>query len=78
MPATILIVGRTPAVIDDVIDSLEPQDFSFLTGSTLKDVVDAFAINSIDHVILGGGIDLDERLEIVRRIFLSSHSQRCI
>lgn len=74
MPTTILLVGRTPSVIDDVIDHLESQDFNFLIGSTPKDVVDAFSKNSIDHVILGGGIDLDQRLEIVRSIFLSSNS----
>jgi hypothetical protein len=41
-------------------------------GTNLDDVQAAFAQTRIDHVIMGAGIDLEARLEIIREIFQRS------
>lgn len=74
MTKNILLIGRTPSVIDDVMARVQLPGINLLGGSTIDDVKVAFSAYSIDHVILGGGIDLERRLEIVREIFQLSRS----
>lgn len=74
MIKTILLVGRTPNVIDDIISRVQLPEIRLIGGGTIDDVRDAFASHSIDHVILGGGIDLERRIEIIREIFHLSSS----
>ena len=72
MTTTVLLVGRTTAVIDDVKHALDIPDTRLLGGTGIDDIRSAFAETSIDHVIMGAGIDLDTRIQIVREIFRSS------
>ena len=45
---------------------------TFIGGAGIDDVRSAFAQQTIDHVILGAGIDIEKRLEIIREVFLLS------
>lgn len=74
MTKTVLIVGRTPSVNEDVLARVHLPEIRLISGSTIDEVRAAFNSNSIDHVILGGGIELEQRLEIVRAIFHLSSS----
>ncbi len=71
---TILLLGRTPAVIADLLERVDAPAVTFFTGSSLEDVVAVLERTRVDHVILGGGLELDTRLQIVRTVFESSTS----
>lgn len=70
----ILLVGRTQSVIDDVIKQLDSGEVEFSTATSFDGVQSVLAEAQFDHVIIGGGLDLDARLQIVRRVFESSSS----
>ena len=71
---TVLILGRRHSVVDDAQRQLELDlpDTHLLEGISIEDARSAFAQTKIDHVIMGAGIDLDTRLEIVREVFQTS------
>jgi hypothetical protein len=68
MPTTVLLLGRTGVVVDDVQRQLGLPDLQLIGGTGIDDVRTAFAGGTIDHVIMGAGIDLETRLQIVREI----------
>lgn len=70
----VLVAGRTPAVIEDVLQQLDAPVVTFFTGDSLEDVVAVLDRTRLDHVIVGGGLDLDTRLHIVRVVFERSTS----
>ena len=74
MTKNILLLGRTGFVLDDVQQQLQTQDVQFFAGRDIEDMRSAFAKAHIDHVIMGAGIDLNARLEIVQEIFQLSDS----
>lgn len=65
----VLVVGLKQAVVDGVRDHLDLPDVQFSLATGLDDVRRAFAAGPIDHVVIGAGIDLDRRLEIVQAVF---------
>ena len=69
MTKNILLLGRTGVVIDDVQHQLDIADIQLFGGTGIEDVRAAFTRADIDHVIMGAGIDLETRLQIVREIF---------
>jgi hypothetical protein len=69
MRKTVLLLGRTGVVVDDVQRQPDLADIQLLGGAGLDDVRTAFAGANVDHVIMGAGIDLETRLQIVREIF---------
>jgi hypothetical protein len=69
MTKNILLLGRTGVVIDDVQHQLDSADIQLFGGTGIEDVRSALARADIDHVIMGAGIDLETRLQIVREIF---------
>ena len=69
MMKTVLILGRLESVVEDVEAHLDVPDVKVLEGTGIDDVRSAFAQGHVDAVIMGAGIDLDTRLEIVRTIF---------
>jgi hypothetical protein len=71
---TILLLGRKRAVVEDVRQNLSFKNVTLLVGTSLDDVRTAFAEGSIDVVIMGAGIELKTRLEIVNQIFTASNS----
>lgn len=69
---TVLLLGRRGDVIEEVKRQLELPGVHLIGGTGLDDVRRTFAQTQIDHVIMGAGIDLETRLEIIREIFQSS------
>jgi hypothetical protein len=72
MTKRILLLGAQAPVIDDVQQQLQMPDVEFIGGTGVGDVRSAFAQADIDHVIVGGGLDLKTRIEVVRDVFQSS------
>ena len=72
MQKNILLLGRTRGVIDNVQHLLESADIQLFEGTGIEDVRSTFASVNIDHVIMGAGIDLETRLQIVQEIFQRS------
>lgn len=69
MARNVLLLGRTGVVVDDVKDQLDMADVELFGGTGIEDVRSAFSQAEIDHVILGAGIDLEDRLRIVQEVF---------
>jgi hypothetical protein len=72
MTQRVLLLGVRASVVDDVQQQLQMPDIELLGGTGVDDVRQAFAQGAIDHVIMGGGLDLGTRLEMVREVFQSS------
>src|SRR6188472_981616 len=70
----ILLVGRTRAVIDEITEALNPPGVAFQAATTLDKADDILASTAVDHVIVGGGLELETRMEIVRHVFETSTS----
>ncbi len=69
MAKNILLLGRTGAVLDAVRPGVDIVGVTLHAGTTLDDVRRIFASERIDTVIMGAGIDLALRLEIVEFVF---------
>jgi hypothetical protein len=65
----VLLLGLKDVVVEDAMAQLQLSDIRLFAGGGLEDVQRAFATAPIDTVIIGAGIELDRRLQIVRRIF---------
>lgn len=72
MTKRVLLLGVQASVLEGVQQQLQMPDIEFLGGTGVDDVRSAFARADIDHVIVGGGLDLETRLEMVREVFQSS------
>jgi len=70
----VLLLGRTGIVLDEVRPHIDANDVNLYTGTNLDDVRRIFETQPIDIVIMGAGIDLGARLEIVEHIFTVSNS----
>ena len=69
-----LLLGRKGIIVDDVKDKLDATDISLFGGTSLQDVKDAFNRQDINIVIMGAGIDINDRLDIISYIFETSNS----
>ena len=73
MPAkNVLLLGLTGVVVEDAQRQLSMADVQLLVGTGMDDLRVTFAQVDIDHVIMGAGLELETRLDIVREIFRSS------
>jgi hypothetical protein len=72
MTRNVLLLGRLGVVVEDAQQQLRMPDVRLVVATGLGEVRSAFADADIDHVIMGAGLDLETRLEIVREIFLAS------
>ena len=72
MTKRILLLGVSRTLLDDVQQQLHMSDIEFVGGTGMDDVRSVFAQVDVDHVIMGGGIDLETRLQMVREVFQSS------
>ncbi len=70
----ILLLGRKGMIVDDVKQSIDAKDVNLFGGTSLEDVKGVFSENQVDAVIMGAGIDLEARLDIIRYIFEHSKS----
>lgn len=69
-----LILGRKGIIVDELKTSVDSKTFTLFGGTSLQDVKDAFDKQDIHVVIMGAGIDLPIRLDIIRYIFENSKS----
>jgi hypothetical protein len=74
MTRNVLLLGRKGIVVDDVKNELQMPDVQVFGGTGIEDVRAVFARATIDHVIMGAGIDLQIRLEIILEIFRLSET----
>jgi hypothetical protein len=67
----VLLVGK---MLTDVPPEITVKDAELFAAASLTDVKHVFASNenAIDIVIMGAGIELEARLEVVRYIFNTS------
>jgi hypothetical protein len=68
--------GVLDSILADAQQQVAHPDFEFFRGTSLEDVRATLARTNIDHVIMGGGIPLETRLEMVRNPSVQRHDQR--
>jgi hypothetical protein len=71
---SVLLLGLKGVVVEDARAHLQMPDVDVYGGTGLDDLRATFARTKIDHVIMGGGLDLEVRLAIVREVFHLSDS----
>lgn len=69
MTKNILLLGLTTVIVDNAQQQVDSTDFKLSGGTSVEDIRSVFAQTRIDHVIMGGGLDLETRLQMVREIF---------
>jgi hypothetical protein len=69
-----LLLGRKGMIVDDVKKSIYATDINLYGGTSLQDVKDTFDQQNIDIVIMGAGLDINDRLDMIKYIFESSMS----
>ena len=69
MPTRVLILGLRPALVENFQRELGQEDMDLLTGTDLDGLRAAFLDNDVDHVILGGGLDIATRADAVQEVF---------
>ncbi|APA95895.1 hypothetical protein [Nocardia seriolae] len=75
MTTTVMLLGLKTTVVDAVRERLDLPDIEIRPGTGPEDFEQALAETSIDHVIMGAALDLEDRLRIVRAAFeLSDHT----
>jgi hypothetical protein len=72
MSKKILLLGVLDSILADVQQQVARPDLEVFRGTSVEDVRAVLARESIDHVIAGGGLELETRLEMVREIFQRS------
>lgn len=72
MSTKILLLGVLDSVLADAQQQVERPGFEFSRGTNLEEVRAVLARTNIDHVIMGGGLPLETRLEMVQAIFQAS------
>jgi hypothetical protein len=72
MTKKVLLLGRTAIVLNGVEQQLDIKDVALFGGTSLEDVQALFEQQPIDIVIMGAGIDLEVRLQIIQHIFTVS------
>jgi len=72
MTRRVLFLGLMPGLLDDFRRQLDVPDVELVGGTGVDDVRSAFVQGDLDHVIMGGGLNLQTRLEVVREVFQSS------
>ena len=72
MARNVLLLGRLGVVVEDAQQPLRMPDVQLSVATGLDEVRSAFAQADIDHVIMGAGLDLEVRVQIVREVFRTS------
>lgn len=72
MTKRVMIVGLRAGLVDGFRQQLDRRDVDVVAGTGIEDIRSAFATADIDHVFLGGGLDLQARLAAVAEVFQSS------
>jgi hypothetical protein len=72
MSLNVLLIGRLNIVVEDAKDQLDMPDVEFFTATELPEAKAIFRDRSIQHVFIGAGIEIEQKLEIVRAVFQDS------
>lgn len=72
MPTKVFMAGLRPDVMAEFRRRLDIPGVELLSGTEVADLRAALARDDIDHVVIGGGLDLATRLDMVRAAFESS------
>ena len=70
----VLLLGKGGIDAGEVRGQLSMPEFELFGGGSMDDLRATFSSAKIDHVIMGAGLPLEVRLEIVREIFLLSNT----
>ncbi len=65
---SVLLVGLSPALVENFRWELDRQDVELLAGTDLDGLRAALVDKKVDHVILAGGLDLPTRADAVREV----------
>jgi hypothetical protein len=71
---TVLLLGLTGVIVEQAQQQLGMPDLRVLGGTGIDDVRSHLAGETVDHVIMGAGLDLQARLDIVREVLESSET----
>ena len=74
MSIKVLLVGRLNIVVEDAKGQLQMPDLELFAATDLAQVKAIFQDHSIQHVFMGAGLELEQRLEIVRAVFQNSEN----
>src|SRR4030095_3851186 len=69
----ILLVGKQLTSVPP-LNQLTTKDVQYFAAPDLKTAQQVFEKNNIDIVIMGAGIELEKRLEVVRYVFNTSNT----
>ena len=69
MTTRVVLLGLKGVVVEDAKARLQRPDVEVHAGLGIDDLRATFARTKIDHVVMGAGIDLEDRLAIVREVF---------
>ena len=68
----VLLVGLTGSVVEAARQQVEVPDVEGLGATGINDVREVFGRMKVDHVVMGAGLDLADRIEIVHEVFTLS------
>ena len=72
MNRNVLLVGLKAIVVEDARKRITARDVSLFSATSLEEVRKVFDEQTIDSVIVGAGLDLETRMQIVRHVFEAS------
>jgi hypothetical protein len=72
MARKVFLAGLKPSLMDQFRERLDMPDFELFIGTGVDEVRATLAKEEIDHVILGGGLSLEARLEMIQAVYESS------
>lgn len=69
-----LLLGRKNINVDQVMKAIQLEGINLFSATNLQEAKEVFGDHQIDIVIMGAGIDLAHRLEIINFIFTTSNA----
>src|SRR5690242_3354478 len=72
MTRKVLLAGLKPGLMDQFRARIDLSDVELFSGTTAGEVRAVLDTEDIDHVILGGGLSLADRLDMIRAVYESS------
>jgi hypothetical protein len=69
-----LLLGRKVTVLKTLKEQIDRKDINLAFGTSLDEVKNLFKENQFEVVIMGAGLELSDRLEIINYIFTTSKS----
>ena len=69
MAKTVLLLGVRADLLEAVKQELQTPGTEFVSGTGEAEAARVFRRADIDHVIIGGGLDLEARAAMVREVF---------